>query len=145
MIDKMFGGSPEQLLTHLVLRCQTMRRPTAGGAVTRPPQPTIVNTNEPLFEFQVEDPVTAAAGSGAPRFPDLLRQAGVEGEVLVQFVVDTTGAADPTSFRVLKSTHELFSDAVRSALPTLKFNAARVGGRKVKQLVQQPFTFAINR
>jgi protein TonB len=32
---------------------------------------------------------------------------------------------------------------VRRALPQMRFLAAEVGGRKVKQLVQQPFMFAI--
>ena len=32
--------------------------------------------------------------SGSPRYPDMLRSAGVEGEVLAQFVVDTTGRAE---------------------------------------------------
>jgi len=32
---------------------------------------------------------------------------------------------------------------VRSALPNMLFLPAEVGGKKVKQLVQQPFVFAI--
>ena len=39
----------------------------------------------------------------------MLRSANVEGEVLAQFVVDTTGRADMSTFKVLKSTHELFT------------------------------------
>jgi hypothetical protein len=44
---------------------------------------------------------------------------------------------------VLRSSHALFGDAVRSALPDMRFTPAEVNGRKVKQLVQQPFAFAI--
>ena len=47
-------------------------------------------------------------GSTQPRYPDMLRSAGVEGEVLAQFVVDTTGRAEAGSLKVLKSTHDLF-------------------------------------
>lgn len=35
--------------------------------------------------------------------------------------------------------------AVKEALPKMRFSAARVGGRKVQQLVQLPFEFHINR
>jgi protein TonB len=75
----------------------------------------------------------------------MLRQAGVEGEVLAQFVVDTTGRAEANSLKILKSSHDLFVQSVRNALPQMKFIPAEVGGRKVKQLVQQPFTFSITK
>jgi hypothetical protein len=34
---------------------------------------------------------------------------------------------------------------VRNALPQMRFRAARVGDRSVRQLVQQPFTFSITK
>ena len=104
-----------------------------------------VTTDQPYFEFQVEKPVLAAPGSPTPRYPEMLKSGGIEGEVLAQFVVDTTGRVQSGSFKVLKSSHELFTVAVRNALPQMRFYPAEVGGRKVKQLVQQPFTFAIQK
>jgi TonB family protein len=135
------------VLVALVVACQVENpaEPRASAPAPLRSRPMVVDAQQPFFEFQVEEAVTVAAGSGAPRFPDRLKQAGVEGEVLVMYVVDTTGMADVTTFKVLKSTHELFSQAVLDALPTMRFTPALVGGRKVKQLVQQPFTFAINR
>ncbi len=112
-----------------------------GGVSKGVDKPVV--TDQPYFEFQVEKPVVQAPGSSAPRYPDILRQAGVEGEVLAQFVVDTLGKAEAGSFKVLKSSHDLFAQSVRSALPSMRFIPAEVGGRKVKQLVQQPFAFAI--
>jgi protein TonB len=103
----------------------------------------VVQSDQPYFEFQVEKPVVPAPGSTQPRYPDMLRQAGVEGEVLAQFVVDTTGRAEPGSLKILKSSHDLFIQSVKNALPQMKFIPAEVGGRKVKQLVQQPFSFSI--
>jgi protein TonB len=104
-----------------------------------------VNTDQTYFDFQVEKPAGSMPGSPQPSYPDILRQGGVEGEVLAQFVVDTTGRVDVSSFRVLRSTHALFEQAVRSALPRMRFLPAEVGGRKVKQLVQQPFVFNLQR
>jgi len=105
----------------------------------------VVQSDQPYFEFQVEKPVVPAPGSISPRYPDMLRQAGFEGEVLAQFVVDTTGKAEPGSLKILKSSHDMFIQSVKNALPQMKFIPAEVGGRKVKQLVQQPFTFSISK
>ncbi len=104
-----------------------------------------VNVDQPYFDFQVEKPVGAMPGSQGPRYPDILRSGGVEGQVLAQFVVDTTGRVEVATFRVLRSDHAMFEQAVRSALPNMRFLAAEIGGRKVKQLVQQPFVFALQR
>ena len=75
----------------------------------------------------------------------MLRSANVEGEVLVQFVVDTTGRVERGSIKILKSSHDLFTNSVQSALGGMRFYPAEVGGRKVKQLVQQPFVFNLNK
>jgi periplasmic protein TonB len=106
---------------------------------------TAVNTDQPYFEFQVEKQVQTAPGSPQPRYPDMLKSANVEGEVLAQFVVDTTGHAEMNTFKVLKSSHELFTQSVRSVLPNMRFYPAEIGGRKVKQMVQQPFTFSLTK
>lgn len=97
------------------------------------------------FEFQVTKPAGRAPGSVVPRYPPELKAAGVEGEVLVQFVVDTLGAPALTTFRVLKSSHGEFTESVKTALPEMKFVPAELRGRKVRQLVQQPFVFAIQK
>jgi TonB family protein len=95
------------------------------------------------FEYQVEKPVMAAPGSPAPRYPEILKKAGVSGQVIVSFVVDTTGTADVQTLKVLKSSHELFLNAIATALPDMRFTPALVGGKKVKQLVMEPFVFSI--
>ena len=107
---------------------------TAGATTTE---------REFYFEYQLEKPVMQAANSATPIYPDILRQAGVEGQALVSFVVDTTGRVDPGSFKVVHTTHELFVKAVRDALPRMRFLPAELGERKVRQLVQQAFSFSI--
>lgn len=101
--------------------------------------------DQPYFDFQVEKPVVMAPGAQGPSYPDMLRTAGIEGTVLAQFVVDTTGRADMATFRALKSDNDLFTTSVKNALQRMRFLPAEVGGRKVKQLVQQPFQFSLNR
>jgi protein TonB len=75
----------------------------------------------------------------------MLQSAGIEGRVLAQFVVDVSGKADMGTFKVLESSHDLFTQSVRSALPRMRFFPAEIGGKKVRQVVQQPFVFALNK
>ena len=117
----------------------------AGGIAKGVVGGTAPVADQTYFEFQVEKQVAAAPGNSPPRYPDMLRSANVEGEVLVQFVVDTTGRVERGSIKILKSSHELFTSAVQSALNSMRFYPAEIGGRKVKQLVQQPFNFHLTR
>ena len=112
----------------------------AKGVVGGTPQP---NQDQPYFEFQVEKPVLPREGNPTPKFPEILRSANVTGEVVAQFVVDTTGRADMRTFKALSTSHELFTAAVRNVLPSMRFYPAETGGRKVKQLVQQAFKFSL--
>ena len=95
------------------------------------------------FEFKLDEQARQLPGTGALRYPDAMRQANREGEVLAQFIVDERGIVDPSTLKVLKSTDPAFTAAVQTALPTMRFSPARVKGRAVKQMVQQPFTFAL--
>jgi protein TonB len=112
---------------------------TAKGVVggTAPP------TDQAYFEFQVEKTVVAAPGSCKPQFPEMLRTAGVSGQVLAQFIVGTDGRIEKNSFKVLKSDNDQFTAAVRRSLDCQRFLPAETGGRKVRMVVQQPFDFAI--
>jgi len=95
------------------------------------------------FEFQVDKPALQKRGGPAPRYPRDLRESGVEGEVLVQFVVDQTGRAEMRTFKVLKSSHDEFTRAARAVLPLMSFSPAELDGCKVRQLVQLPFAFKL--
>jgi len=87
--------------------------------------------------------VRAARGNTPPRYPEQMRARQTDGAVLTSFIVDTAGRIDANSIRVLESTSDLFSGAVRAALPSMRFVSAEIDGRKVKQLVQLPFVFGM--
>ncbi|HTO02197.1 MAG TPA: TonB family protein [Opitutus sp.] len=79
----------------------------------------------------------------APEYPKELREAGVSGEVLVEFVVDKTGAvqgAVPVS-----STHPGFEAAAVAAVEKWKFDSGLKGGRAVNTRLQQTITFSLSR
>jgi TonB family protein len=78
-----------------------------------------------------------------PAYPELLRQAGVQGQVVLEAVVDTTGRVQPASISVVSATHPGFVAPARQALVATLFRPARVGGRAVSMLVRVPFDFTI--
>jgi periplasmic protein TonB len=102
-------------------------------------------TNQTYFEFQVEKPAEMLSDSPKPKYPSVLESSGIAGEVQAQFVVASSGKADMDSFKVLKSTNELFTQAVKNVLPRMRFSPAMIGGKPVNQLVQQSFQFAVPR
>lgn len=79
----------------------------------------------------------------APRYPGSLRESGVTGQVVVRFVVDTLGRAELDGVVIQETTHTLFAEAVKNVLGFYRFSPGEVGGRKVRTLVQVPFTFAL--
>jgi protein TonB len=107
-----------------------------SGGSSQPPAPI-------YFDFQVEVQASLIPGTANPKYPEVHKAAKVQGEVLAQFVIDTTGMVDTSSFKILKESDPLFARAVRNALAEMRFTPALVGNRKVKQLVQVPFKFDI--
>jgi protein TonB len=104
-----------------------------------------VGSDGPFRANQVERQVMLVPGAAPPRYPEVLRSSGVEGQVIALFVVDEQGQAEEGSLRFVRSDNRLFEDAVRVALRRMRFVPAEVGGRKVRQLVQMPFVFTIAR
>lgn len=90
---------------------------------------------------EVEQQAERSPESAAPAYPRELMAKGVEGYAAMRFVVDSTGAVDMTSVRVLDFTHPEFVAAVRSAMPGMRFTPARLGEKPVRQLAEQMFSF----
>ena len=71
--------------------------------------------------LNVEETAVRAEGSAAPIYPPELIEQAVEGAVLTNFVIDTTGRADTTTIEMLSATHPLFALSVRTAIPGMRF------------------------
>lgn len=96
-----------------------------------------------MTELQVDSAVVRYENGAAPAYPESMLRRRIEGSVLVQYVVDTLGQADTTTFRVVSATHADFARAVKVTLPRMRFRPAVMANRHVPQLVQQPFAFRI--
>ena len=81
--------------------------------------------------------------SPLPIYPDLLRQAGVQGRVVLEAIVDTTGRVLATSIQVVSATHPGFVAPARQALLASLFRPAMVGGQPIRMRVRIPYEFAI--
>lgn len=79
------------------------------------------------------------------RYPKDLLSYRLPGEVAVRFIVEPTGLVRAGSVNVMRSTHPSFTRAVLELLRTATFEPARVGGIAVPQVVEQPFTFTIDK
>ena len=94
---------------------------------------------------QVDRAPSIAGRAVEPRYPGQLRNAGIEGRAVLQFVVDTLGRAEVDEVTVVETTHSQFAEAAREALPRFRFTPGEASGRKVRTRVQIPFNFTINR
>ena len=112
--------------------------PAYSGAVSNP------GTGQPggLNGLLTEEHVEVLTGP-LPVYPELLRQAGVQGKVVLEAVVDTTGRVLPPSISVVSATNPGFVAPARQALLTTLFRPAMVGGTAVRMRVRIPYEFAI--
>ncbi|MGI9189233.1 MAG: energy transducer TonB [Longimicrobiaceae bacterium] len=75
------------------------------------------------------------------QYPPLLRDSGVNGNVVLQFVVSESGNVEPGSVTVVSASHDAFGDVARKITDRMKFSPAKVGGRAVRVMVTFPVTF----
>ena len=117
----------------------------AASAQARSTVPAPRADTLPLFyEYQVIEPVRTVAWA-PPKYPDSLKKANVEGEVLIEFVVDTAGRMEPGSMRIVRTSHPAFSNAVVATVGSARFAPGLMERRPVRQVVNQRFIFSRKR
>ena len=97
----------------------------------------------PYLKDEVDRVVRPFDNNPKPVYPWRLQRQGVQGSFVAQFVIDSTGRVDESSMVFPPSAHSLFVEAVRQALRKSRYYPAEFGGRKVRQLVEQRFTFVL--
>ena len=111
-----------------------------------PPPPLVPEEDEDagyvlVAEIQPELIGGLAALQGRVEYPEFARRAGIEGQVVVQFVVDERGnVVDPV---VLRSPNELLSEAALEAVRESQFTPGQQRGRPVKVRFAVPVTFRL--
>jgi protein TonB len=102
----------------------------------------VVPTGDVFMEAIVEEKPSVLAAPQPP-YPDLLRQAGIQGTVVLQAIIDTSGRAEPGTIKVLQSPNPGFDQPSRNWLLHALFRPARVHGRAVRVLISVPLDFRI--
>jgi uncharacterized protein len=106
-----------------------------------PASDSVRRSNNTYFEFQVEKPVVPLDTSTTLAYPASLKGSDIGGQVSLQFIVDTTGAIETGTTKVLRATYDFMVPIARRHLAALRFSPAEKNGQKVKQLVQMTFRF----
>lgn len=105
----------------------------------------IVPSSDHVYMESVVEERPELLSGPQPQYPELLRQAGVQGRVIVQAIIDTSGRAEPGSVKIVQSPNPGFDQAARNAVLRALFRPARVHGRAVRVLVNIPYDFKLNR
>ncbi len=107
-------------------------------------QPSHAGSAQPGTESDLVTEEHAEVLTGPlPVYPELLRQAGVQGRVVLEAVVDTTGRVLAASILVVSRTNPGFVAPARQALLATLFRPAMVAGTPVRMRVRIPYEFAI--
>jgi TonB family protein len=107
-----------------------------SAASARPDSLGNIAPGAAFADSQVDRQAAIRLGSPPPAY-----RVTRSGQLLVQFVVDTVGHVDPTTFRVLSSTDTALNSLVFNAVTRARFFPASADGRSVRELVSVPFSF----
>ena len=86
-------------------------------------------------------PVEVDSGCLAPVYPQILKMAGVSGRITLSYVVDTAGAVDTATIRVITTTHDLLVAPPRRAASACRYRPALRAGVHLRARVLRRFTF----
>jgi TonB family protein len=141
-------AAPPKLIGNLDAIAGAVKAPAASlGESTRT---TLAEAPKGKFDLGVADgsnELVRAQLIGAapvPKFPEILRDRKIVGDVVVRFTVDAQGRPDPASITVIRTPHELMTEAVRRVIPSLRFEPAhkgRIGAPAEADQVQMAFQF----
>ena len=101
---------------------------------------------EVFLAAEVDETPSVIPGSNCiGKFPPAMQVAGIPGKVVMQFVVLTDGKVDPSSVKVMNSSHKAFEEPAKQGItgPECKFNPGKSRGSPVKVLVQQSVSFKL--
>ncbi|HUK19969.1 MAG TPA: energy transducer TonB [Gemmatimonadales bacterium] len=102
--------------------------------------------NQLYAEAVVEEKPLLVSAPPLP-YPETMRRLGIEGRVLLQAVVDTTGRVEPGSIKIMSSSNSAFDQPTRLWVLKALFRPARLHGEAVRVLISQPvdYHFAVSR
>lgn len=98
-----------------------------------------------VFVEAVVDEPPIRLSSPPLQYPPLLRDAGIEGSVVIEVVIGIDGHPEPESLRIVSSSNKAFERPARDVVLGSVFRPGRMRGQPVRVLVRQPIAFQIIR
>jgi TonB family protein len=102
----------------------------------------VVSGNE-VYPEALVDERPALLFAPDPVYPALLKQAGIQGRVILPAVIDTTGRVEPASVRIMKSPHPAFDQPTKDWVLKALFRPARLHGRGVRVFINLLVDYSI--
>jgi protein TonB len=96
-----------------------------------------------VFSEAVVDEPPERLSCPVPAYPRMMQQANIEGQVLLQFVVEPDGHVTRSTIEVLNSTHKAFEGPARDMVQRCLFRPGRIRAQAVRVLAQMPVVFAL--
>ncbi len=115
------------------------------GAITipvNPPGSGFGRGLKDLFDINNLDQKPVARVQPQPTYPYEMSRAGINGEVVVEFIINTNG--DVIQTQVVRSSHREFEAPAMAAVGKWKFKPGRKGGRAVNVRASQLIEFNLD-
>lgn len=114
--------------------------------VEEAPPPVIEKDEDPdinafIFDAEEPKPVNMNDVRELIGYPDIAKEAQIEGTVLVRVLVDKQG--NYKSHKIIRKAHPILSDAVEKQIARLRFTPAIQGGKPIPFWVNIPFNFKL--
>jgi len=101
----------------------------------------IVPSGDAVLSVDVVQEKPERLAGPVPVYPPLLQQAGIEGVVMVQAIIDTMGRVEPSSLKVTQTANPGFNESAKQTVLKSLFRPARVYGKAVRVLIQIPINY----
>jgi protein TonB len=124
-----------------------------GPPTTEDPKPL---TGETVVPTGPTGPISAADAEVRPElrrnglsrilerhYPPVLRDARVNGRVVIELVVDEEGVPVEGSARVIEASHPAFGEAALRAVDRFRFSPARIGSKAIPVVVTIPIQWTV--
>lgn len=124
------------------LRAAEAAKPAAASRSSSTVTLTPVTAEVETLRVNQVDRQPVARFRAGPQYPFEMRRAGISGEVIVEFIVDSQGNA--ANARAVKSSQKEFETAAVEAVGKWKFNPGAKAGRTVNTVMQVPIVFTLD-
>lgn len=112
------------------------------GAINIPQNTGAWGKGMEVFDISKLDQIPVPTVQVRPQYPFEMRRAGISGQAVVDFIVDTTGVV--RNAYAASSTQREFEAAAVQAVAKWRFRPGKKGGRAVNTHMQVPIVFTLN-